>query len=71
MKHAKYIGPDVGWNVRAGETALILPGPTPNTVLAQFDSFYLARSGKALCFGWHEFPSEHFLYDECNETPTI
>jgi len=63
MKHATYIGPECGWNVTPGNTALIRQSTKPGIVLAQFDDFHAARAGKDLAFGWHEFPAEHFELD--------
>lgn len=62
-KHATYIGPDCGWNVTKGLKALIMPSDKPGVVLAQFDDFWVARSGRHLCFGWHEFPEGDFQLD--------
>lgn len=63
--HATYIGPRVGWNVEAGLGALVMLSPTkPDTLLAQFDDFWVRRAGKDLAFGWHEFPADQFKIDE-------
>lgn len=64
IKGATYIGPDCGWNVTAGLHALIRPSETEGCVLAQFDDFYVQRKGIDQCFGWHEYPTDHFKLDE-------
>lgn len=61
ITHAVYVGPDVGWNVSKGMTALIRDSGQEGIVLAQFDDFHAVRLGQDLAYGWHEFPSNHFL----------
>lgn len=63
ITHATYIGPPCGWNVVPGMGALLQPGTTTGTVLAQFDAHHAQRNGKDLSVGWHEFPAEHFKPD--------
>lgn len=64
IRHATYIGPHQGWNIQAGMTALIMDGPNPETVLAQFDDFNAQRNGDDLAFGWHVFFKEHFRIND-------
>ena len=60
-KHMMYVGPDCGWNVTKGLTALVKDSTKPEKVLVQFDDYYVQRNGVDLCFGWHEFLKEHFV----------
>jgi hypothetical protein len=77
MKHGTYCGPIPHL---IGKTALLREA-THGPVVAQFDDQRLTRSGEpipnepagepprdALGFGWHAFPSEHFLEDEHENT---
>jgi hypothetical protein len=64
MIHATYIGPDVGWNIAAGMTALIRTTDNPDVVLAQFDDFHAQRESIDQSRGWHEYPASHFKVDE-------
>ena len=64
LKHAVYVGEDCGWNLTKGESALIKDSDKEGKVLAQFDSFYLLKGGKDLCYGWHEFNESDFEVDE-------
>jgi hypothetical protein len=46
-----------------GKTALLTDGPTPGTVLAQFDDI-----ATGLGYYWHKFPAEHFAAVPDTET---
>ncbi len=67
FKRGSYIGP---WKELSGQTSL-LRVKDEKTYLAQFegeadwrvqDEFKLRHpyTGEFLCYGWHEFPVEHF-----------
>lgn len=59
--HARYIGPETGWNVRTGMTAIIkLDVANPGHIFAQFDDFTAQRNGVDLAFGWHSFPADQW-----------
>lgn len=66
-KHAIYIGPATGWNVRSGMGALVRPAESPDMVYAQFDDHHAQRQGKDLAFGWHLFPAKDFKIDEVTQ----
>lgn len=46
-----------------GERALVRPGRTPDTVLAQFDSYGALLGDRILSYGWHTFPADAFDLD--------